>query len=179
MDEQLSILYEPVRLNGLELKNRLVMAPMHTKFASESGEVTDRLISYLAERARGGVGLIVLENTCIDWVYGRPMGNPVSIHDDMCRSGLSNIPLAVQPLRRQDRDPATAHRPPERALQYSRRPAAGGSLRRAVESRRGPAAGPCRRRRSKRSSRCSWRGRDGPAKRASTGSSCTAPTAIC
>ena len=95
MDEQLSILYEPVRLNGLELKNRLVMAPMHTKFASESGEVTDRLISYLAERARGGVGLIVLENTCIDWVYGRPMGNPVSIHDDMCRSGLSNIPLAV------------------------------------------------------------------------------------
>ena len=95
MDKQLSILYEPVRLNGLELKNRLVMAPMHTKYASESGEVTDRLISYLAERARGGVGLIVLENTCIDWVYGRPMGNPVSIHDDMCRSGLSNIPLAV------------------------------------------------------------------------------------
>ena len=95
MDEQLSILYEPFRLNGLELKNRLVMAPMHTKFASESGEVTDRLISYLAERARGGVGLIVLENTCVDWVYGRPMGNPVSIHDDMCRSGLSNIPLAV------------------------------------------------------------------------------------
>ena len=38
---------------------------------------------------------MVLENTCIDWVYGRPMGNPVSIHDDMCRSGLSNIPLAV------------------------------------------------------------------------------------
>ena len=75
MDEQLSILYEPFRLNGLELKNRL-MAPMHTKFASESGEVTDRLIAYLAERARGGVGLVVLENTCIDWVYGRPMGKP-------------------------------------------------------------------------------------------------------
>ena len=95
MNEQLSILFEPFRVKGLELKNRLVMAPMHTKFASESGEVTDRLIAYLAERARGGVGLIVLENTCIDWVYGRPMGNPVSIHDDMCRSGLSNIPLAV------------------------------------------------------------------------------------
>ena len=95
MNEQLSILFEPFRVQGLELKNRLVMAPMHTKFASESGEVTDRLTAYLAERARGGVGLIVLENTCIDWVYGRPMGNPVSIHDDMCRSGLSNIPLAV------------------------------------------------------------------------------------
>ena len=95
MNEQLSVLFEPFSMQGLELKNRLVMAPMHTRFASESGEVTDRLIAYLAERARGGVGLIVLENTCIDWVYGRPMGNPVSIHDDMCRSGLSNIPLAV------------------------------------------------------------------------------------
>jgi 2,4-dienoyl-CoA reductase (NADPH2) len=95
MNEQLAILFEPFRLKGLELKNRLVMAPMHTKFASESGEVTDRLIAYLVERARGGVGLIVLENTCVDWVYGRPAGNPVTIHDDMCRSGLSNIPLAV------------------------------------------------------------------------------------
>lgn len=95
MNQNLSILYEPFRLKNLELKNRLVMAPMHTKFSSETGEVTDRLSAYLEARARGGVGLIVLENTCIDWVYGRPAGNPVAIHDDMCRSGLSNLPLVV------------------------------------------------------------------------------------
>ena len=95
MNEKLAVLYEPFQLKGLELKNRLVMAPMHTKFASEAGEVTDRMISYLIERARGGVGLIVLENTCIDWIYGRAAGNPVTIHDDLCRSGLSNIALAV------------------------------------------------------------------------------------
>lgn len=95
MHEDLSILYEPFHLKGMELKNRLVMAPMHTKFASESGEVTDRMIAYLEERARGGVGLIVLENTCIDWVFGRAAGNPVTIHDDLCRSGLSNVALAV------------------------------------------------------------------------------------
>lgn len=95
MDEHLAVLYEPYHLKGMELRNRLVMAPMHTKFASESGEVTDRMIAYLEERARGGVGLIVLENTCIDWIYGRAAGNPVSIHDDLCRSGLSNVALAV------------------------------------------------------------------------------------
>jgi 2,4-dienoyl-CoA reductase-like NADH-dependent reductase (Old Yellow Enzyme family)/thioredoxin reductase len=95
MEKELKILYEPFQLKGLELKNRLVMAPMHTKFASESGEVTERLIAFLEERARGGVGLIVLENTCIDWLYGRAAGNPVSIHDDLCRSGLSNIALTV------------------------------------------------------------------------------------
>ena len=52
MNEQLAILFEPFRLKGLELKNRLVMAPMHTKFASESGEVTDRLIDCLPGGAR-------------------------------------------------------------------------------------------------------------------------------
>ena len=95
MNQKLSILYEPFRLKNLELKNRLVMAPMHTKFSLENGEVSDRLTAYLEARARGGIGLIILENTCIDWVYGRPGGNPVTIHDDMCRTGMSGLPLAV------------------------------------------------------------------------------------
>lgn len=95
MNPKLAILNEPFRLKTLELKNRLVMAPMHTKFSLENGEVSDRLTAYLEARARGGIGLIVLENTCIDWVYGRPGGNPVTIHDDMCRTGMSGLPLAV------------------------------------------------------------------------------------
>ena len=95
MDKELEVLYEPFAIKGMRLKNRIVMAPMHSKFASESGEVTDRMISYLVERAKGGIGLLILENTCIDWTYGRAAGNPVTIHDDLCRSGLSNIALAV------------------------------------------------------------------------------------
>lgn len=89
-------IYTPFRIKNMRLKNRVVMAPMHTKFASESGEVTDRMVTYLEERAKGGVGLIVLENTCIDWKYGRAAGNPVTLHDDLNRSGLSNIALAVR-----------------------------------------------------------------------------------
>lgn len=95
MDKKYDSLFKPFKIKDMELRNRIVMAPMHTKFASESGETTDRLISYLVERARGGVGLIILENTCIDWVYGRAAGNPITIHDNLNRSGLSNIALAV------------------------------------------------------------------------------------
>ncbi len=94
-DNKLSILFEPFQIRNMKLKNRVVMPPMHTKFASESGEVTERMISYLVERARGGVGLIILENTCIDWAYGRAAGNPVTIHDNLNRCGLSNLALAV------------------------------------------------------------------------------------
>jgi 2,4-dienoyl-CoA reductase-like NADH-dependent reductase (Old Yellow Enzyme family)/thioredoxin reductase len=90
-----SQLFEPISINGMRLKNRIVMAPMHTKFANELGGVTDRLIAYHVERARGGVGLIVLENTCVDWEFGRATGNPVTIHDDIFRGGLSDLTEAV------------------------------------------------------------------------------------
>lgn len=95
MEDKLAILFEPYQIKNMTVKNRVVMAPMHTKLASESGEVTDRMLAYLIERARGGVGLIVLENTCIDWVFGRAAGNPVTIHDDLNRTGLSKIAMAV------------------------------------------------------------------------------------
>ena len=116
MNQQLSILFEPFRLKGLELKNRLVMAPMHTKFASESGEVTDRLLAYLVERARGGVELTP-QNTCIDWVYGRPAGNPVTIHDDTGRLlRTQQHPPGAPLLRCPNRDTTPAHGPTESAV---------------------------------------------------------------
>lgn len=54
-------LMEPIRLRGLEVRNRVVMAPMTTRLAGEDGRVTDELIEYYVARARGGVGLITVE----------------------------------------------------------------------------------------------------------------------
>lgn len=45
------------------LKNRLVMSPMTMNYATEEGLATDKLIHYYVERAKGGVGLIVVEGT--------------------------------------------------------------------------------------------------------------------
>ena len=60
---ELARLLEPGRIGKLELKNRVVYPPMGTRLFTEQGEVSDRLIAYYAERARGGVGLIVFEST--------------------------------------------------------------------------------------------------------------------
>jgi 2,4-dienoyl-CoA reductase-like NADH-dependent reductase (Old Yellow Enzyme family)/thioredoxin reductase len=88
-------LFEPIVINGMEVRNRIVMPPMHTRFASERGETTDQIVEYLAERAKGGVGLIILENTCVDWAFGRAAGNPIRIDDDIFTSGLHDIAEAV------------------------------------------------------------------------------------
>ncbi len=89
------LLFQPITIRNLKIRNRVGMAPMHTKYASESGEVTDKLIEYFVERARGGVGLIVVENTCVDWKLGKGDGNPVTIHDDRFRPRLNALVKAV------------------------------------------------------------------------------------
>jgi 2,4-dienoyl-CoA reductase-like NADH-dependent reductase (Old Yellow Enzyme family) len=91
----LAPLFQEGTIGNLRLKNRLVQSPMHSRFATEFGEVDDRLIAYLEARARGGVGMIILENTAVDWVYGRAAGNPVRIDDDVFVTGLHDLVQAI------------------------------------------------------------------------------------
>ncbi len=58
-------LFSPFKLGNLTLKNRLVMSPMALNYSTEKGELTQRQIDYYAERARGGVGLIITESNYI------------------------------------------------------------------------------------------------------------------
>ena len=61
----MNILFEPIRLGPLNLKNRLTMTAMSTRFAGSQGEVTDRLTEYYATRAAGGTALITVEEAYI------------------------------------------------------------------------------------------------------------------
>ena len=49
-------LFAPIRINGLELNNRIVMTAMHLNFTPD-GLVNDRIAAFYEERARGGAGL--------------------------------------------------------------------------------------------------------------------------
>ena len=62
---RLRYLFNPLRIGAMEVKNRLVMAPMGTNLASPEGKVTPSLVSYYQARARGGVGLIITDDTTI------------------------------------------------------------------------------------------------------------------
>ena len=62
---KLGKLFSSFSIGTLETKNRIVMPPMATHYASPEGFVTDRQIAYYVERARGGVGYITVEHTGI------------------------------------------------------------------------------------------------------------------
>jgi len=102
MLEQLSVmpspyprLFEPGYIGSLRLKNRIVMPPMGTQFASDTGGVTPRLIEHYVRRARGGVGLIIVEFTCIDYPRGKGHYSQLALHDDKLLAGHANLVEAV------------------------------------------------------------------------------------
>ena len=77
----------------MELKNRIVMTAMHLGYTPE-GEATDCLIDFYTQRAKGGVGLILVGGCSID-EYGS-MSSMIGIHDDRYVPGLKRLTRAVQ-----------------------------------------------------------------------------------
>jgi len=91
MGKDYASLFQPININGLQLKNRLVVPPMGSGFAAEDGSVTDRLISYHEARARGGFAFITLEVTAVDGEEGKGSKTQLSIFDDSFIPGFKRL----------------------------------------------------------------------------------------
>lgn len=87
-------LFDPININGLELKNRIVMPPMATNMATPEGRVTDRHIRHYTARAEGGVGLIILEHTYVT-VEGKLARNQTGLYADILIPDLKRLVNAI------------------------------------------------------------------------------------
>ena len=88
-------LLEPIEIGRLKLRNRIVMPAMGTNFATEDGYVTEKMKAHYEERAKGGVGLIIIEVTCIDSPIGKVLPKQLCCDDDKFIPGLSDLAEAV------------------------------------------------------------------------------------
>lgn len=88
-------LFQPGQIGRMRLKNRFVQSPIFTQYAEVDGYAGPRIIEYIRERAQGGVGLIITENTSVDWAVGRTGGHPLRIDNDRYKSGLVDLVEAV------------------------------------------------------------------------------------
>ncbi len=66
MDNRYSRLFERAYIGKMGLKNRVVMSSMGTNSDEADGSMAPSLIDYYEARAKGGVGMIILEGTNID-----------------------------------------------------------------------------------------------------------------
>ncbi|MCZ7665101.1 MAG: NADH:flavin oxidoreductase [Thermoleophilia bacterium] len=69
-------LLSPIKIGGLEIKNRIALSPMNETFSDGEGRAGEQCIAYFAARARGGTGLLVTgavmgTRTAAKFVWGR------------------------------------------------------------------------------------------------------------
>lgn len=64
------MLFSPMKIGNVEIKNRIVMAPMCMGFGQYNGCATETMMDYYEERAKGGAGLIFTEITRINDITG-------------------------------------------------------------------------------------------------------------
>jgi 2,4-dienoyl-CoA reductase-like NADH-dependent reductase (Old Yellow Enzyme family) len=88
-------LFSPVRIKSLNLRNRVVMAPM-TRRMSPGGIPGTDVTDYYARRAEGGVGLIVSEGLAIDHPASIHNSAVPAIHGKDALAGLARTARAVQ-----------------------------------------------------------------------------------
>ncbi|MFA4836095.1 MAG: FAD-dependent oxidoreductase [Dehalococcoidia bacterium] len=87
-------MFEPAKIGTMEVKNRLVMAPMGCLDYDDKGYVTDSNIDYYRARADGGVGLIILGAT-FPIYEGGPAAHASEIYDDRFVPRLKDLADAI------------------------------------------------------------------------------------
>ncbi|HEM45465.1 MAG TPA: NADH:flavin oxidoreductase, partial [Alphaproteobacteria bacterium] len=89
-------LFTPVYIGGLELRNRIAMAPMGVEIIDDDGHVRERVIRYYEERARGGAGLIITEVCAIAYPRGATSTHQIALSDDAYLPGLRALTQRVK-----------------------------------------------------------------------------------
>jgi len=84
-----SILFSPIRLGGVELDNRIVVAPM-CQYSSTDGCATDWHIAHLGMLANSGAGLVIVEATHVER-HGRITHGCMGLYSDECEAALKRV----------------------------------------------------------------------------------------
>jgi len=86
-------LLDPLEVNGLTLKNRIVMPPMHTGLATTKGSVTEKLVEHYVQRSRS-LGLLIVEHSYVS-LDGKRSEKQLGIFDDSLIAGLKKLSSSI------------------------------------------------------------------------------------
>ncbi len=84
-----SKLFSPIKLNGLELANRLVVAPM-CQYSADNGCANDWHVMHVGTLANSGAGLFIVEATAVE-PEGRITHGCVGLYSDETERALKRV----------------------------------------------------------------------------------------
>ena len=88
-------LFTPGKIGALRIKNRAVMPPMQVLYGENDGHPGPRTIAYYEERAKGGVGLIIIEATAVDDVNNTLWDHQLSLAANRYRTDWMLLTEAI------------------------------------------------------------------------------------
>src|SRR3972149_599302 len=89
----MSKLFEKINIGQMILKNRIIMSAMDLGFTTD-GTINDQIINFYRERAKGGVGLIVVGG-CYPEMNGKVWKSIIGLDKDEFIPGLKKLTDAI------------------------------------------------------------------------------------
>ncbi len=90
----MSQLFQPFKLGGLSLENRVVIAPM-CQYSADEGAATDWHMIHLGHLALSGAGLLIIEATAVEPV-GRITPADLGLYSDRTEEALARVLRAIR-----------------------------------------------------------------------------------
>jgi 2,4-dienoyl-CoA reductase-like NADH-dependent reductase (Old Yellow Enzyme family)/thioredoxin reductase len=91
---QFEILFSPIKIKGVSLRNRIVLPAMNTNYAEPDGSVSERFKKFYVERGKGGAGLLIVSSAYIDSSAKKRRG-ALLLHEDRFIPKLKEFTDAV------------------------------------------------------------------------------------
>ena len=89
-------LFEPVKINGMVVPNRLVFEPMGNYYAELNGDASERDCAFYAARGAGGCGLVITEVCSVDRIAGRGDARNLVLDNDEAIPSFRKMAEATQ-----------------------------------------------------------------------------------
>ena len=83
-------MFTPIKIGTMELKNRLVVAPMAMDFCDADRTLNEEYAAYVSSRARGGFSMIITEGSIVDTI-GYALERMAGICDDRFIPGFKRV----------------------------------------------------------------------------------------
>lgn len=84
-------LLSPGRIGSIQMRNRIIMAPMGSNYAEADGHCGERIQAYYEARARGGAGLLIMGVCSVAFPAGTAEPFQVGVSSDEFIPGLSRL----------------------------------------------------------------------------------------
>ncbi len=90
-------LFSPLKIRDMTIPNRIVMPAINLNYANE-GYITQRLIDFYIERAKGGAGMLIVGGCYVD-LYAKGLPMMISIENDNFIPKLTELTASVHNAR--------------------------------------------------------------------------------